>query len=211
MLPIKLVLLIPFWLLFAHFIVRFAAPEFENLVTPYDSSQTVIIENTDSVAQKFILLGRKYKSDSWAPVYPNSFSWNKSAIYKVVPHDIVKLDVRSGMRDIDIIAIAKLTGTSYPKDKFAGRAFSVPSVPIKVYTHQFSSNSPLDKPAVKINKQALLALLCLTAIFGLLYHSLSTRGKLYFTIPIYSLYAIFGIASAYLIFQISTTLWYLLL
>lgn len=211
MLSVKLVLLIPFWIIYIYYAIPFAVPEIENLIKPSDSSQKILVESTEDVSQKFMLIGRKYKSDEWVPVYQNQFDINKSAIYKVEANDLTSLSVRSGMKDYDIIAVSKLTGMSYPNDKFSGLAFSIPSMPIKIYTHQFNFNNPLEKPELNIKKQILLALLCLTAVFGLIYHSLSTRGKLYFTIPIYSLYAIFGLISAYLIYQISLTLWYLLL
>lgn len=208
---LKFTIFIPFWAAFVYFFGLFAIPEIAYLIQPADSSQKIIIENTEDIPQKFLVAGRKFNSNDWFPAYSFDFSLNKSAIVSVAPRDLVVLKYGAGTKHFDIISISKLTGMSFKSDKFKGIAFKVPTQTLKVYSHQFNRPTKLEKFEIHTQKEILLLLLSITAVFGVIYHSLSTRGKKWFMVTFYSIYGITVIVSGYLVYQLFTTLWYLLL
>lgn len=208
---LKILILVPFWAAYFYVIFPFAFPYVENYIYPTDNLQPIIIENTENIEQKFLLIGRKFKSDIWEPVYDKSpLNLNKTPIYTIKKHDLLEITARSGTKDYDIIGIVKLTGFRYKSDPFIGYAFSVPSVPIKVYSHEFWQSSKFEKVQVEIKKELLLFILSFAAALGILFHAISIKGKLILRVILYALFSlIFGL-SAYLAYQTATTLVYFL-
>lgn len=209
---LKFIILFPFWLCFLYFVIPFSFPYVNNFINPTDSEQDIIIENNEAFAQKFFVFGRKFRTNVWLPVYDQkNWNLNKTPIFKVNPNDLQIIKARSGTKDFDIIAISKLTGFSYNKDKFIGKAFAVPSVPIKVYAKEFHQSSKFQKIIVNTKKEMLLLILTFTAFLGVFYHLFSIKGKLIYKIPLFLIFILILLLSGYLTYQISITLWYLLL
>jgi len=207
---IKVIILVPFWVSYLYFIIPFSFPYLQNLINPTDSQQEIIIENNENVAQKFFLIGRKFRSNEWLAVYnQEKWSLNKTPIYKIEPNDLKIIKARSGVEDFDVIAISKLTGFSYSKDKFIGLAFNVPAVPIKVYANEFQNPRKFQKVKVNTKKEMLLLIISLIAFLGAIYHLLLIKGKLIFKILIGIILVLILTISSYLVSQLSITLWYL--
>jgi len=208
---LKILILVPFWASFFYFIIPFAFPYVENYINPTDNAQQLFIENTENTDQKFLLIGRKFKTDIWEPIYDQSpINYNKTPIFTVPKHSLIEIDARSGANDYDIIGIVKLTGFHYKTDPFIGYAFAVPSVPIKVYSHEFWTKTNFEKVNVKTNKELLLFILSLTAAFGILFHLFSIKGKLTFRIVLYIVFSLIFVLSAYIVWQSASTLVYFL-
>lgn len=208
---IKIVVLIPFWAAYVYYIIPFAVPEIKNTYNPPDTYQKLIIESNEDLPSKYLLLGRIWQTNTWRPIYQKTIGINFTPIVEVKSRDLRTIEFRSGSKDFDIIAISKKMGKSYKKDEYKGIAFNLPKLPIKIYSAQFEQGTELEKPIVDVNKELMLLIITLTAFFGIIYHSLSTRGNLWFAIPIYSIYSLFGIVSLYLSINLSLTLWYFLL
>lgn len=211
-LSLNILILFPFWIAYFYYVVPFAFPYLNNFINPTDSEQTIIIENTEKIQQKFLLIGRKHKTDIWEPIYDQTpINFNKTAIYTVPAGDLIKIKARSGTKDYDIIGVVKLTGFSYKKDKFVGVAFSVPSVPIKVYTRQFWKETNFKKVKVLINREILLLIILFTATIGILYHIIIVKWKIFYRILFYLMASFVVVISIYLSYQIGITMIYLLL
>lgn len=206
---LKYLLLIPAWAAYFYFVVPFFVPEINNIFKPADSSQRFLVENNEGMKQKFFVSGRLFGSNKWEPVYSMNFKLNNSPILNVEPNEMIDLKIRAGTKDYDIIALNKWTSTAY-SNTFKGIAYSVPSQTIKIFGQQFNFKTKLERISIRTQKEILLLLLGLTAVFGIIYHSLSTRGKKWFMIAAYSIYTFFALLSIYLIYQMLTILWYLL-
>ncbi|GEM_PF-3355528 len=208
---LKISILVPFWAAYFYVIIPFVFPYVENYINPPDNIQQIIIENTENTEQKFLLIGRKFKSDIWEPVYDKSpISLNKMPIFSVKKNDAYQINTRSGLKDYDIIGVVKLLGFSYKSDPFIGYAFAVPSIPIKIYSHEFWHKTKFEKVKVDIKKEILLFILSLTATLGILFHLISTKGKLILRIILYIVFSLILALSAYLTIQTASTLVYFL-
>jgi hypothetical protein len=126
--PIAFLALFIFWNLL-NFI-----PSTINNFFPPDSYQNISITNNDKDVQTISVLGRLSYSNVWIPIIPSSPLIQKTPILKLSPNQKEKIQIRTGVNDIDHIIVTNLTNKKY-QNEIEGIVLSVPRNEIVVYSN----------------------------------------------------------------------------